>query len=391
MNEEQENRVTASPRSVIHVICPEVGDSIGGADLHVLDLAEAQQNLGMRVEVASIGAPEHFMAFAEERKVNVRTIRIRTARRQLRESLAVMRGVPVVVHSHGYEADYLTAAARSTWGPWRDVAWIATCHGLIAPDLRHQLLNVFGRLCLRQADRVVVVSDVTNLGGQLNRDVAYIQNGVRHFQPVDAVERERIRKEFGAPSPEAPDHDDAVLVGYIGRFSREKRPDLFLDMADRVAARYSQVRFVMAGGGPLHQEIAARARQSRAAKVLHLTGCRRDVQRVFAALDVLVLPSDTEGTSRVVLEANQIGLPVVATAVGAVPRLIEDGVNGLLTEPGDVHSLTAAIEALVDDQQLRMSLSHTSAEALRRGTAEQMAIDTVLVYDAVLESPTVHR
>lgn len=91
------------------------------------------------------------------------------------------------------------------------------------------------------------------------------------------------------------------------------------------------------------------------------------------------------------LEANQIGLPVVATAVGGVPGLIEDRVNGLLTEPGDLDSLTAAVEALVEDELLRASLSQTSPEALRRGTAERMAIDTVRVYGTAVGILTARR
>lgn len=389
MDEACERILTTSAKSVIHLICPEVGDSIGGADLHVLDLAEAQQNRGMSVSVVSIGAPEHFMAFAAERRVAVRSVKIRALCRQLGKSLvAAMPGAwPTVIHSHGYEADYLTAVARSNSGPWHGVPWIATCHGLIAPDFRHRLLNIAGRACLRWADCVIVVSDVTDLGSQLNRDVVYVQNGVRSLPPADAVERVRTRMEFGVPMQPDSRDDNVVLIGYVGRFSREKRPDLFLAMADRIATRRPQARFVMVGGGPLHQEMVRRGRQGRANEVLYLTGCRQDIHRIFAALDLLVLPSDTEGTSRVVLEANQVGLPVVATAVGGIPRLIEDHVNGLLTKPGDLDSLTAAVEALIDDRHLRVSLSRTSPEALRRGTAEQMAIDVGHVYDEALSTP----
>lgn len=369
--------VTGATPSVVHVICPEVDDSIGGADLHVLDQAEAQRDLGVDAEVVSIGAPPLFMAFAKERQVPVTVVRpvadLRAARRELakRSSSGNAR---TLIHSHGYEADYLTFGARLPGAPWCGLPWVATCHGLIAPDVRHRLMNAAGRFCLRRADVVVAVSNTSGLDVALGRQTRYVVNGVRPFPATSPAERLRTRAALGA----TPEH---ALVGFVGRLSAEKRPDLFLAMAERVAARVPSARFVLVGGGPLAGELRDRVERGRTAYAVRFAGARADIGSVFASLDVLVLPSDTEGTSRVVLEAKQAGVATVATAVGPIPQLITHDCDGLLVPPDDPERLSAAVSSLVEDPRRRHRLARGDEADRFDVSAARMAQETIDVYD----------
>lgn len=369
--------VTRSTPSVVHVICPELGDSIGGADLHVLDQAEAQRGLGIDAEVVSIGDPPLFMGFAKERKVPVTVVRpvadLRAAWHELakRSSSGNAR---TLVHSHGYEADYFTFGARLPGAPWRGLPWVATCHGLIAPDVRHRLMNVVGRFCLRRADVVIAVSNTSGLDAALGRQTRYIVNGVRPFPAISSAERVRTRAALGA----TPEH---TLIGFVGRLSAEKRPDLFLTMAERVAAQVPAARFVLVGGGPLAGELRDRVERGSTACAVQFAGARTDIASVFASLDVLVLPSDIEGTSRVVLEAKQAGVATVATAVGPIPQLITHDYDGLLVPPDDPDRLSAAVASLVEDPRRRHRLARADGVDRVDVSAARMAQETIENYD----------
>lgn len=369
--------VTGSAASVVHVICPELADSIGGADLHALDQAAAQRGLGVDAEVVSIGDPPLFMAFAKEREVPVTVVRpvtgLRAAWRQLAKRSAA-GCARTLVHSHGYEADYLTFGARLPGAPWHGLPWVATCHGLIAPDLRHRLMNVAGRFCLRRASVVIAVSDTSGLDVTLGRQTRYVVNGVRPFPATSAAERVRTRAALGA----APEH---TVVGFVGRLSAEKRPDLFLTMAEQVAARVPAARFVLVGGGPLAGELRDRVERGGTTHAIRFAGARTDIGGVFASLDVLVLPSDTEGTSRVVLEAKQAGVATVATAVGPIPQLITHDDDGLLVPPDDPDRLIATVSSLVEDPQRRDRLARGGGVDRFGVSAARMAQETIGVYD----------
>jgi glycosyltransferase involved in cell wall biosynthesis len=106
----------------------------------------------------------------------------------------------------------------------------------------------------------------------------------------------------------------------------------------------------------------------------------------MAAADVLVLPSLSEGRPNVVLEAQACALPVVATAVGGTPELVEDGVHGLLVPPGDSNALAGSLRRLVSDEDLRRRLGASARQRIDSGghTWDATALRTRQIYDGVL-------
>jgi glycosyltransferase involved in cell wall biosynthesis len=149
-------------------------------------------------------------------------------------------------------------------------------------------------------------------------------------------------------------------------------PDL-LEAAREVIERRPDVRFVAVGQGPLEAEIRAMHARLGLGDRLLLLGHRPDAVRVMGACDVFVLASHWEGLGVAVMEALALGLPVVATAVGGVPEVVEHGREGLLVPPGHPGELAAALLAVVSDDRLRREMS---AAAARRGAA--LSIDAAV-------------
>jgi glycosyltransferase involved in cell wall biosynthesis len=246
---------------------------------------------------------------------------------------------PDVVHAHGYDADYWAAAAR-----WRHPrlfqgrSLVFTQHGVVEDTIWHRGKTLLDAICMRAADGVVVCG--ADLAGRMQRwcprgSVQYIPNGV---SVPDAPPRDEARHSLGLPT-------DGHVVGYVGRLSPEKRPDRVLELVADVRAAGLPVTSVIVGSGPLRAELEQQVEKLGVRDAVIFTGLVRDVGHVYAALDALVLLSDTETTSRVVIEAMTTGVPVVASDVGGVPELLDQGRAGYLVAPED---RTAAVGALVD-------------------------------------------
>ncbi|GAA3798829.1 hypothetical protein GCM10022226_17780 [Sphaerisporangium flaviroseum] len=161
-----------------------------------------------------------------------------------------------------------------------------------------------------------------------------------------ALRARETRQELGLPC-------DAFLITHVANFRPVKNHALLLDAAVRVVSEDSRALFALAGRGPLYEQIARRAAGSRGR--VRMLGYVPDAGRLIAASDLLVLSSLHEGLPVVAMEALAAGVPVVSTAVGGVPDLIDHDRNGLLTSPGDAGALARGIlHAMRPDTHARL-------------------------------------
>jgi glycosyltransferase involved in cell wall biosynthesis len=176
----------------------------------------------------------------------------------------------------------------------------------------------------------------------------------------------------GLPPYAAPPRQVAApLVGFVGRLDAEKGPDLFLDAVLPLCRQRPELQAVLLGEGRKTAALRARIDAAGLDGRIHLAGYQNDMAAWFARISVLALSSRAEGTPMVLLEAMRAGTPIVAFAVGGVPDMIEDGVNGLLAAPGDTEALSARIERLLADPQLAGHLA--SAGYLRQSRDYDLA------------------
>jgi len=161
--------------------------------------------------------------------------------------------------------------------------------------------------------------------------------------------RDEVRREFGVVG-------DDVLVVSVANLRPEKGYDVLLDATEILADRHLPVKVVAVGRGELEEEMAARHARLHLGDRLLFAGQRDDVLRILAGADVFVLASRQEGLPVVLMEATSVGLPIVATAVGGVPEVLTDGVDGLVVPPGDPLALADALSRVIADPDLRTRL-----------------------------------
>jgi glycosyltransferase involved in cell wall biosynthesis len=266
---------------------------------------------------------------------------------------------------NGYKAGLLGRIAARREG----VPVVAVSRGWTAESWKVRLYEALDRINLRWMDRVVCVSEgqaaKVRRAGVPDERVVVIRNAIRadRFEAPDPAYRDRLLALF----PDPPRH----VIGAAGRLSPEKGFAVLAEAARRVLREDPGAGIVLFGDGPLHEALARQVEAAGLAGRFVLAGFRADLDRYIPWLDVMVLPSYTEGLPNVVLEACAAGVPVVATAVGGTPEVIEDGENGYLAPPGDARTLAGCILAVLDSDDLGRGMG----ESGRRRVLEEFTFE----------------
>jgi len=290
---------------------------------------------------------------------------------------------PDVVHTHTAKAGFV--------GRW--AAWLArvpvrvhtfhghVLHGYFGPR-KTALFRWLERLTARLTDRLITISPALRDELAQTYRIAPAEKFVvvplgLDLEPYVSAPRRTgaFRTEWGIPP-------DAPLVGIVGRLVPIKNHALFLQAARRVREQVPGARFAIVGDGELRAALEAQADAPGLAGAVTFTGFLRDLRPVYSDLDLLVIASDNEGTPVSIIEALAAGVPVVSTAVGGVPDLLEGGRYGALVPPGDADALAGAmITALGALQADRQDIRRAIGEAYG---IERLAADLGALYRALL-------
>ncbi|QDW65929.1 glycosyltransferase [Luteimonas granuli] len=211
--------------------------------------------------------------------------------------------------------------------------------------------------------------------------VAIVGNAVAVPAPLSPDRRAALRRSLGAP-------EGRVIGLFVGRLVEAKNlPLLIAALATLGPGERPWIAF--AGDGPLHASIEGLAAKAGVSGSIRLLGERRDAIRLMQAADFLVLPSNFEGQSNALLEAMAAGCPVIASAAGGTPELVDDGRTGLLFPVGDASALAAGIRRLVADPGLRDGLGRAAAAwVAQHHSSAALAAATSAVYERCLASRT---
>jgi glycosyltransferase involved in cell wall biosynthesis len=266
-------------------------------------------------------------------------------------------------------------------------SWLATlaAKSLRLPVVRsrHVTIPVSRRRALvyRLADRVITSGDavkaVLTAAGVPAEKIVAVPPGIdpERFHP--SVCGRAVREELGVKGR---------VVGLVANLRGSKGHRFFLEAARRVLVEMPDTRFLIVGDGIGYDDIRRRVREMGLEAHVVMTGFRRDIPAVMAALDVLVLPSvKSEASSQVIPQALAVGTPVVATTVGGSPELIDDGKTGRLVPPADARALADAIVSLLRDPGAAAAMARAGGELVRaRYTLEAAMVRTLAVYDDLL-------
>jgi glycosyltransferase involved in cell wall biosynthesis len=187
------------------------------------------------------------------------------------------------------------------------------------------------------------------------RKVCVIGNGIDTARFRAGGAREEARLALGIP-------EGAPLVGTVGRLTEVKRQDVLLRAFARLRARVPDARLLVVGDGPLRAPLRRLAEGLNLGGSAHFVGYQPQTERYYQAMDIFALTSQSEGIPQAVLEASVAGLPVIASRVGGVPEVIEDGRTGLLFPPGDEGALAEGLCALAGDRGRARRLGEAARE-----------------------------
>ncbi len=347
-----------APLSVL-IVNPMGGDGWGGVERWLMDVSRGLRDRGHRI--CSAGRPgSAWLARCESHGIPTLAVPLR-ADFNLRQARQISRfigeqGVDVVATKLHRGIRAAGFAAKLSGAPP-----VVAFMGLVETreGLRYRLtyeLFLDGVVTLSDAMR----TEIIERGALDPASVHAIPYGVvpdRYVLP-DA-ERVAAREELGIPL-------DAPLAVAIGRLNTQKRFDLLLETWRSVRQRVPTAHLVIAGTGKLGPQLVAQRDRLGLGSSAHLIGFRRDVPRLLAASDTLVMSSDNEGLPMVILETMAAGKPVVTTLVGSIAEQVVDGETGTLVPKGDTAALADALTSMLGDLDRAREMGRAARERVCR-------------------------
>jgi glycosyltransferase involved in cell wall biosynthesis len=343
--------------SQIHVLQILPDFSTGGAERMAVNLMLALDRSRYRVTAVSLYAPRHNEL---EKELAVHGIPLRFLGKRPGPDLRVafrLAGVieelkPDLIHTHRYVLRYLIPVIYR-----KSVPIVHTVHSVADREVSRLGQRVHRWAYRRNVKPVSIAHEVT---ASLKRvyglkDCAFIPNGI----PVETYQRPRTdrqnwREQEGFSS-------NALLFVCVARLNTAKNHPLLVKAFAEGTAGFDDAHLLLVGDGPLREEIEQLVEQYALSHRVRFLGNRNDVADILAAADVFALASDWEGNPLSVMEAMAAGKPVLSTAVGGVPELVEDGRTGILTPKGDVTGLASAMKELIDNPDRRLAMGMQGA------------------------------
>jgi len=300
--------------------------------------------------------PNEFVAAAREQGLEVEIIPERR-----RFDMSVISALRRVVESRGSNL-ILTNSVKShflVWrsGLWPKLPWVAFHHGYTDTDRKMRLYNRLDRWSLPHADRLVTVCQTfaqklsASTGISIDR-ISVQHNSIRRQPQVNTADAAALRTRLGI------DERERVVLS-VGRLSREKAQLDLIEGFKRL--RENNLRLIIVGDGPERSKLEAAAESFGIRELVTFTGQVGDVHPFYAMADVFALPSHSEGSPNVLLEAMAASVPVVATAVGGVPEMVVDSESALLVPSNDPPALAAAIARILNERDLAQRLTRNAA------------------------------
>lgn len=357
-------------------------DNTGGAQVHVRDLSMELQKYGLEVhvlcggegpfleELRQCGIPVHVIPHL------VRAIHPYTDWRAFREIHRTLKELnPALVGTHTSKAGWLGRLAA--WS--LDIPVVYTVHGLSFINTASQPGKKFYILAEKIAglvsSRVITVSEY---------DQEFCLK--HHILPPDKI----ITVHNGIPDLPDCGGSDGRTVSAPAKLlmtARLEKPKnhLFLLRALGQLTQRDDWELDLIGDGPLRDEVEEIIVKLNLVSRVHMLGARNDVPQLLKQADIFILISDWEGLPLSILEAMRAGLPVIASDVGGVSEVVEDGVNGFLIPKGDAELLKDRLAALLSSEELRLRMGEASRKKFQKSfTISQMVEKTISVYNSAI-------
>jgi glycosyltransferase involved in cell wall biosynthesis len=382
---------------IVHVIARL---NVGGAALHVLQLAHEQARRGHEVVVVAgtLAAGEESMEYVAD-ELGVEVLRLPVLQRELSPRadstaiLALRRIIrsrrPDVLHTHTAKAGATGRLAALASGRDRPRAIVHTYHGHVLSGYFsrrwERVFRLIERLLALASGTLVAVSDevrddLVGFGVAPADRFAVVPYGfdLPAWSDADDESRRTLRAEIGAG-------DETFVVGWAGRLTAIKRPLDLIRTLRALRDRGVDALLVLVGDGEDRPDVEALAAELGVADHCRLVGFQKSIRPWYASFDALLLTSANEGTPVVAIEALAAARPVVATRAGGTGTVVRNGESGYLEAIGDTQALADRLAALARDPELRGRMGAAGAADVRaRFAVGRMADEVEAIYDRLL-------
>ena len=265
-----------------------------------------------------------------------------------------------LIHTNGYFADIISIPLSKLF----KIPILSTCHGFISLDKKLSFYNSLDCYLLRFSNRIAAVSkeikkDLIKTGVPGSK-IKVIHNAVETIASTGELIKIRRRKRMllGIERNE-------LVIGYVGRLSREKGIRYLIEAASILRDRGLPIKVIVIGDGPIENQLKTIVSEINIEKQFIFAGFQKKIMEWIPAIDIFILPSLTEGTPMALLEVMSMGVPVVASAVGGIPDIINSGENGILVGKGKPEEIANAVINLYKNEELRLKIKDAAMEHIK--------------------------
>ena len=315
----------------------------GGIESHADILASVLLGKGHRVMISSWTDGSFTLKSAD---ATIKTTKIR-----IKSSIDILAIVKIIQLSLKENIDLIIAHHGKDYWPAALAAKISRVRIIF---VRHQTIRLKKTTCWlinKLVDKIVAVSNTVKdsllKAGVSNEKVNVIHNciSLKRFNPLK-IDADEVRKELGISGTD-------IVVGALGKLHRDKGVYDLLYAISSLVKKDPSVKLLFVGSGPAQHNLEQEAQRLFMRDKVIFTGIRTDVERMYAAMDLFVLPSIcVEGFGMVLIEAMAMKKPVIGNTIGGITEIISDNINGILVPPGDVTALSEAITRYIENKEV---------------------------------------
>lgn len=256
-----------------------------------------------------------------------------------------------IIHVHLFPAD-IFAAIASLFLP-KNIKWIFSEHSVYNRRRTFKIFKILDNFTYSRYSKIICVSK-------------QVESTLFGWMPSIKGKTKVIPNAVFVPEFLNPNHLKIYDILFVGRLTHAKGVDILLKAVKVLKDKYGKnLKIAIVGDGPLKENLNNLAGELGVIKEVKFLGVRKDIGKLMESSNIFILPSRWEGLPMVVLEAMSRGMSIIATVVGGIPEVIEDGKEGLLIVSGDAESLARTMNKLLENEELREKLSQAAYKKVR--------------------------
>jgi glycosyltransferase involved in cell wall biosynthesis len=272
-----------------------------------------------------------------------------------------------LIHCHNYKSNFFGILAARKCLPK-----VTTNHNWLKNSWRNNIYCLLDSLLIRNFDKIIAVSDKIKdemiVKGIPEKKIQVVNNGIDLERFREEKKPKKIRKEFCFTNNE-------FIIGTIGNLNREKGHFYLIEAAKIIVRNFSNVKFLIIGDGNLKKKLSSQVNKYGLKNKFFFTGYRSDIPELLSIIDIFILPSINEGLPMVLLEAMAAKKPIIATRVGAVPKVIDNNLNGILVNARNSSELAIAISKIIKNPSKGEKMARNALQKVKFEFSSEILCD----------------